>query len=404
MTRAVDTPVPGGGFGPVTAADIDVVIPSNRAWADVLPTLQSLARAETKPTRTWWIRTGRDEAASVRDEGPTRGEFESIGLQILSEPVPGLLAGRHRVLQVSAAAVLAYLDDDVEVSPRWLSSLVDGFLRPNVVLVGGPSVPKFIAPAPRWVTWAWPKPEPVTSPSPRSVPGDAPVRPRAAGGHRQPGPGDRWISELSLLEVRTETPIGLDPRYIWGLNFAIRRPALLRCGGFHPDCFPAELQHFQGDGETGLADKITQNRWGSVYHPDALVEHRIAASRMTLGYYLRRHFYQGVADGYTDLRAGRPVSIEIPAAWRQNIRRIRRLGSRSTLRAWLRPASDHAAADWWRRNDWRLSRARQLGRRFISRSYDGSATLRRWVHRDDYFDYQLPVIDDQDFLQPRPRL
>jgi hypothetical protein len=44
------------------------------------------------------------------------------------------------------------------------------------------------------------------------------------------GRSSGWLSLLDLGEIERE----IDPNYVWGLNFAIRRRALHDLGGFHP--------------------------------------------------------------------------------------------------------------------------------------------------------------------------
>ena len=67
----------------------------------------------------------------------------------------------------------------------------------------------------------------------------------------------------------------VDPSYIWGLNFCITKEVFEHCGGFHPDCLPNPLQRYQGDGETGLANKIRDAGFTCVYHPGLAVKHVI---------------------------------------------------------------------------------------------------------------------------------
>jgi hypothetical protein len=59
------------------------------------------------------------------------------------EPMPGLLSGRHRGAQEARGEILSYLDDDVLLGPFWLEGVTEAFANPEVVLVGGPSVPEF---------------------------------------------------------------------------------------------------------------------------------------------------------------------------------------------------------------------------------------------------------------------
>jgi hypothetical protein len=82
--------------------------------------------------------------------------------------------------------------------------------------------------------------------------------------------GGRSCGWLSLHDLG-ESELEIDPNYVWGLNFAIRKRALRDLGGFHPDCVPQELQRFQGEGETGLTMKARSYGYRAVYQPRATI-------------------------------------------------------------------------------------------------------------------------------------
>src|SRR5207237_2704434 len=111
-----------------------------------------------------------------------------------------------------------------------------------------------------------------------------------------------------------------DPLYIWGLNFSIRKAVFECCGGFHPDCIPAALQRYQGDGETGLALKVKAAGFRAYYHPGVAVKHVIPATRMTLESFERRGFYQGVSDSYAEIRRERRVPTPPRPLWKDVVR------------------------------------------------------------------------------------
>jgi glycosyltransferase involved in cell wall biosynthesis len=50
---------------------------------------------------------------------------------------PGLLSGRHRGVLETESGLIAFVDDDVDVAPEWLPSILHGFSDPHVHLVGG---------------------------------------------------------------------------------------------------------------------------------------------------------------------------------------------------------------------------------------------------------------------------
>ena len=167
--------------------------------------------------------------------------------------------------------------------------------------MGGRNLPKFEVEPPAWLESFW----------------DAtPAGGRSCG----------WLSLLDLGESERE----IDPNYVWGLNFAIRKRALHDLGGFHPDLIPPELQRFQGDGETGLTMKARSHCYRAVYQPKATIYHFIPASRMTPEYFEQRAYYQAVCDSYSNIRRQRSWaslgSAKVKAS--KLLQQMRRIASR----------------------------------------------------------------------------
>src|SRR5262249_11567151 len=150
-------------------------------------------------------------------------------------------------------------------------------------------------------------------------------------------------------------------------------------GGVHPDLLPEHLQHFQGDGETGLSRNANAMGHRAVYQPKAVIYHCIPMSRMTLRYLQKRYFYQGVRDSYTRIRAvGRPS--------RNPVRKTPITVLKAALGALALPfrrgeisLKPEAAV--------RLScdAAYQQGYRFHQQAVSHSPDLLDWVQRPDYW-------------------
>ncbi|CAM3763034.1 glycosyltransferase [Polynucleobacter brandtiae] len=195
-------------------------------------------------------------------------------LRYVHEPSPGLTAARHRGARESNGEILIFLDDDVEVSEGWLDTIHKGFLDDDVVMIGGPSIPKFDGSIPSWF-WSF-----FTS-----------------------TPYGGWMcSWLSLSDIGSDVK-GVDPNYIWGLNFSIRKSVLYELGGFHPDLVPKNYQCWQGDGETGLTMKVRDSGRRADYLKGALVFHQCGQDRLNLEYFKKRAFYHGVSDSYANIRS-----------------------------------------------------------------------------------------------------
>src|SRR5712691_10295422 len=233
-----------------------IIVPTFNRCAALERTLNSLIKIDRQEENyeIVIVNNGSTDGTS----GMVEGFRSQLQCRFLNEPLPGLLSARHRGAIESAGDICVFIDDDVRLDPEWLNALQDGFKDPSVILVGGPSRPLFeVDPAPWLKTF-------------QSV--------EEAGTLCVP---------LSLFDGGDKVK-EIDPIYIFGLNFAIRRETLFAQGGFHPDCLPGPLQRYQGDGETGLSMKIKRSGLKALYHPQASLDHEVPASRLTEAYFAHR--------------------------------------------------------------------------------------------------------------------
>lgn len=282
----------------------------------------------------------------------TRMEIESASeqsanIRYLFDSRPGLHVGRHRGLKEAAGDVLVFADDDIRPTPNWLAAIAENFADPTIAMVGGNNYPDFLAPTPAWLERLW----------------------------RQPSLGGQAISMLSVLSL----PAGrrdISPLLVWGCNFSIRRQVLLEAGGFHPDAMPPELIRFRGDGETHVSGHVAARGLRCVFDSRASVHHAVPAERMTLEYFRKRAYNQGVSDSYTQLRAGRDDGPErgVLAFARGIARRLRcRVRELGPQAAELRELRRTVEAGW------------QEGFAYHRMAYRKDVEVRDWVHKADYF-------------------
>ena len=331
---------------------VSVIVPTLNRAELLAGCLKSLAEQSFPQERfeVLVVDNGSTDGTAALSEAAMR-EAGIANLRYVLEPEPGLLSGRHRGAVEAKGALLAFVDDDIIAAPGWLAALVRAFDDPRVHLAGGPSVGRFaVDPQPWYAHFERREPWGATCPA------------------------------LSLIHLGAEAK-RVAPDDVWGLNYAIRRQTLFDLGGFHPDCIPARLQHFQGDGETGLSRKLAEGGHACVYEPQALVEHCIPASRLTLQAFWRRFFYQGVCDSYSA---------------------IRRLGHVPP-----RPNADPLAADTLARQSLaahhgpgrtepelvHVHQGYAEGYLFHNAAVAQSPALLAWVLRADYFDYRLPELE-----------
>jgi glucosyl-dolichyl phosphate glucuronosyltransferase len=336
--------------------DVSIIIPTLNRASRLRSVLYSVARQSEASV---------ESEVLLVDNGSTDGtralyervvsESPSMRWRYIHEPLPGVLSARHRGALESDGHVLVYLDDDVEVADGWLEAISDAFEGdPSVQIVGGPSLPTYEVEPPYWLREFWVEDE--------------------------PGVYCDWLSLIDLGERRRT----VDANLIWSLNMAIRRDALFELGGFHPDFFPDDLKHYQGDAETGLTRNANARGYKAIYEPRAGVTHLITARRFTPEYLERRGLYRGIGASFAESRSR--LRGEQPAP---RLRAGRIASHLKTLR--LRLKKHRSSADAKRA----LIAAEQstlAGYRFHQASLRFYEGLADWVARDDYWDYRLPRL------------
>jgi glucosyl-dolichyl phosphate glucuronosyltransferase len=330
--------------------DISIIIPTHNRAGLLLPALTSIAAAVASIDRVEIIVVDNGSVDCTADVcREIKHRFPKHNWRYFYDEIPGLLTGRHLGARKAQGDVLAYLDDDVLLGPSWLEALDDAFRDPEVMLAGGPTRPHYEAEPPSWLAGMWIEFE----------------------------KGIRVLGELSLVDLGPTTK-EIDPLYVPGANFAIRKAAFRACGGFHPDCIPQPLQRYQGDGEVGLTLKMRAEGLKTLYHPGAAVKHVIPASRLTPESFEKRGFYQGVSDSYTRLR--RNGFLPARRSWKDLVRPIKWKFARASL---LRnPTAENIR--------FLVARARLAGQWFHENEVRDDPRLLAWVLKRDYFDYRLP--------------
>ena len=174
-------------------------------------------------------------------------------LRLVSETRQGLSYARNAGLDAARAPLVAFTDDDVEVAPDWVETIVEALRRPEVDGVGGRVLPAWQHGRPRWLTrehWA----------------------PLALQDH-----GD------SRRLFDRDHPIGLI-----GANVAFRRTVFDRIGRFSP----AVQRVRDGIGSTEDHELLTRLYAGGgrmLYHPRMLVMTRVPGDRCDRRYHRRWH-------------------------------------------------------------------------------------------------------------------
>lgn len=293
-----------------------------------------------------------DETSSV-----VRGCSSIAGnIRYLVEHEPGLHAGRHMGLREAKGEILVFADDDIEAMSTWLLAIEESFALPDTAMVGGNNLPIFIGTPPIWLYEMWIKESPDSS---------------------------HALSSLSIQE-QPEGQREFDPYMVWGCNFAIRKDVLLAAGGFHPDGMPQDLIRFRGDGETHVSKYVADNKLKCIFDSRASVYHKVTPERMTLGYFRKRGFNQGVSDSYTHLRNPPKAHPDTQPSSHRKLMPIlknklrkaksKALGSATPTPSALNPAQ---AA---------FQEGYEEGFAYHQDVYESDPEVRAWVHKENYFE------------------
>ena len=281
-------------------------------------------------------------------------------LRYFHEPVPGLHAGRHRGLHESSGEILTFIDDDIMPAPGWLDAIANTFNDPNVHLVGGPSLPLYEQAPPEWMEAFW----------------------------TRTSDGKRSCGYLSLIDYG-DKECEIEPTLVWGLNYSIRKKTLTDLGGFHPDGMPWKLRRYRGDGETAPSVEARRRGLKALYQPRACVYHKIPANRITVEYFERRAFLQGISDSFVELR--QPPVNKSSDDKRNEIDWLLPLRILKTEFKKIFVPTSH---DIFRDVKVRISQSYEAGMSFHQREVQNDPVLLEWVLRKNYLgeNGRLPAL------------
>ncbi|MCH8118436.1 MAG: glycosyltransferase [Planctomycetes bacterium] len=279
---------------PLTKIECSVIIPTYNRCASLGRAIGSLVNQDFEANQYEIL---------VVDNGSTdstRGVVESAvlnhnghNIRYIYEPEPGLHCGRHRGAIESTGQILCYLDDDVVVDKLWLQGVIETFTNTDAVLVGGKILPKYETEPPEWINQF------------------IAVRPEG-----------KSLGQLSLIDFGNELK-QIDPCFVWGCNYSIRKDVLFECGGFHPDSMPSDLIRYRGNGEIALSASIKEKGYKAYYNPKACVYHYIPKERLTVEYFCKRMFCQGISDSFAQIRKDgniqNPITLKIRDAYNKGM-------------------------------------------------------------------------------------
>lgn len=194
--------------------------------------------------------------AAASERGPIEMRCERLELT-------GLNAARNRGASVARGEVLAFLDDDTLVSRGWAAALLRTFEGWPCAAVGGKVELQLAGPAPDWLATR-----------------------RYYLAEYDLGSEPFWLDD-DLVDGRDALPVGA--------NCAVRRSDFERLGGFRPG-LDRIADSLVSNGDTEFFRRLRAAGGRMRYEPEAGVIHCVASDRLTVDYFAKRHYAQGVSD------------------------------------------------------------------------------------------------------------
>ncbi|MFG2536676.1 glycosyltransferase family 2 protein [Streptomyces sp. NPDC048511] len=251
-----------------------ICVYTEERWQDILDAVASV-RAQSLPA---------GEILLVVDHNPAllrrlNEEFgDGPGVRVLANAGPrGLSAGRNTGIAAARGAVVAFLDDDAVAEPDWLRRLDQGYDDPEVMAVGGRTLP----------SWASGR-RPVWFPEEFD-----------------------WVVGCSY---RGLPPGRARVRNVLGGNASFRRTAFYAAGGFATGIGRDGGKRPLGGEETELCIRLSRALPHAVLLIDdrAVIRHKVPGARERFGYFRTRSYAEGLSKALVarSVGAGRGLESE----------------------------------------------------------------------------------------------
>jgi glycosyltransferase involved in cell wall biosynthesis len=180
----------------------------------------------------------------------------AVQLRSAVQPILGLSHARNLAIELAAGDIIAFMDDDAVAGTEWLAALLETYqLAPHAWAVGGKVLPLWEVPRPDWLQ-------------------------------------DRWLGQLSLLDLGDQILQLAPPRALYGVNCSFRRSVFAALGLFRTD-LGRRASQLWGSEESELQARIRQHGGAILYNPQAQVWHAVPASRLRRRYFVRLAYYKG---------------------------------------------------------------------------------------------------------------
>lgn len=274
---------------------LSVIVPTHERPDALRRCLETLRDQTASPDRLEVVVVDDGSTTDMRAVVTSVADAGLVAMRCARQELGGLNRARNHGAELTGGEVLAFLDDDTLVDPGWAQALLDAFEGWPVAGIGGRVQLALAGPAPPWLA-----------------------------------PRRYYLAEYDL---------GDEPHWLTGdpvpvgANCAVRREDFERLGGFR-DGLDRHGASLVSNGDTEFFRRLRASGGRMRYEPAARVTHCIPAERLTVSYFVARHFAQGVSDE-------RMAELEAPSDSRAVA--LRRLGGE--LRHLVGPQTETVVKD-----------------------------------------------------------
>lgn len=322
--------------GNKTRLDISVIIPTRNRAAMLDQVLESLTKQTFTQERYELI---------VVDNGSTdntaaickKWKHQFINFRYIYDAHPGIHIGRNRGCMEAKSDLLVYGDDDLFPEVTWLEGMYKGLTETDAVLVGGSIFPKYEQSPDTFLKKMW----------------------------QTDGQIKMMIAFSCIIFPNCKRYV--DPQYIFGCSFGVRKEIIVSAGGFHPDGMPDQYMMYRGDGETYIARYIRKKGLKALVMPEISAKHFVTKARMSEERIAQVGYRNGISDAYRILRES-PTKLSLV------------LNITSTLFRTLKEINSSPNPVVRREK-----RERYKGIIFLIKQYTINKHVREWIRREDYF-------------------
>jgi glycosyltransferase involved in cell wall biosynthesis len=238
--------------------DISVILCTHNRSEYLAKALDSIAKSILSQSTTWEVLVVDNNSSDQTPE--TVKDFcrrYPNRFRYLFEPQPGKSYALNAAIRESQGAVLAFVDDDITVEPRWLERLAAPLRDSSWSGSGGPVILEWSCPPPKWLS-------------------------------------SNFMAPLAGFDTGREAG---ETNELFGTNMAFRRTMFERYGVFRTDLGPSPNRETPRPNED--ADFVRRLIAGGerlFYQPLAWVWHTVHSDRLRKRYFLDWWFDKGRAD------------------------------------------------------------------------------------------------------------